>query len=190
MQIFAEVKYFCKCLHSAMTPGRDLWDIIAIIIALNLLYKDFETTIASLLETGNKTINQIQSILQSKEAKNLSKRATGDIGILAMTFKDKNGPKRKANNDNECYNCYKLGHFGQDCSLPNRRLNKNTQQSRREKSRRGNSRRGHQSGERSDLRVISNRAHQASENKSKYEDNSNPELFVSGTIGTAFIVNK
>ena len=57
IQIFVEVKYLCKRLHLAMTPGRDLWDIIAIIITLNLLYENFNTTTASLLETGDKTID-------------------------------------------------------------------------------------------------------------------------------------
>ena len=59
MQIFAEVKYLCKRLRSAITSGQDLWDIIAIVIALDSLYKDFDTTTASLLETNDKTIDQI-----------------------------------------------------------------------------------------------------------------------------------
>lgn len=77
MQIFAEIKYLCKHLRTAMALGQDLWDVIAIVIALDSLHEDFDTTTASLLEAGDKTIDQIQSILQSKEAKNISKRATG-----------------------------------------------------------------------------------------------------------------
>ena len=100
MQIFAEVRYLYKRLCIAMTPGRDLWDTIAIVIALDTLYDDFETTTTSLLETGDKTIDQIQSIPQSKEAKNISKRITGAVGDLAMAFKSSNnynsGPKKKA----------------------------------------------------------------------------------------------
>lgn len=42
-----------------MTSNQDLWDTMAIIIVLNSLYKDFDTTITSLLKTGDKTINQI-----------------------------------------------------------------------------------------------------------------------------------
>ena len=45
-----------------MTLGQDLWDIITIVIALDLLHEDFDTTTASLLKTGDKTIDQIQSI--------------------------------------------------------------------------------------------------------------------------------
>lgn len=73
MQIFAKVKYLCKCLRMIITPGRDLWDIIMIVITLDFLYEDFNITTVSLLETRDKIIHQIQSILQSKEIKNLSK---------------------------------------------------------------------------------------------------------------------
>lgn len=90
-------------------------------IALDSLHEDFDTTTASLLEAGDKTIDQIQSILQSKEAKNISKRTTGAVGDLAMAFRD---GKRKANSDDEYYNCHKLGHFGRDCSLSDKRLNR------------------------------------------------------------------
>lgn len=59
MQIFVEVQYLCKQLQTAIIPGRDLWNTIAIVIALDLLYQDFDTTITSLLETSEKTINKI-----------------------------------------------------------------------------------------------------------------------------------
>lgn len=76
MQIFAKVRYLCKHLQKVMTLERDLWDMIAIIIALDSLYKNFNTTTVSLLEKGNKTIDQIQSILQSKETMNINKQAS------------------------------------------------------------------------------------------------------------------
>ena len=63
MQIFAEVRYLCQRFQTVMTPGQDFWDTIAIVIALNSLYDNFDTTIASQLEAGDKTIDQIQSIL-------------------------------------------------------------------------------------------------------------------------------
>lgn len=40
---------------------------------LYLLYKDFDNTISSLLELSNKKIDEIQSILQSKNIKNINK---------------------------------------------------------------------------------------------------------------------
>lgn len=46
-----------------MTPNQDLWDIKAIVIALNSLHQDFYTTTTSLCETGDKIIDEIQSIL-------------------------------------------------------------------------------------------------------------------------------
>lgn len=96
------------------------------------MHKNFITTTVSLLKTGDKTIDQNQTILQSKEAKNLSKHATGDTGDLAIAFRDKS-PSKKANSDDKCYNYYKYRHFRRDYFLPERRLNRNTQQSRREK---------------------------------------------------------
>lgn len=93
-------------------PIQDLGDIIAIVIALDFLYQNCDTTTASLLETSDKTIDKIRSILQSKEAKNLSKRVTRNTGKLAIVFRDKGAPdKKKVTNKDKCYNCYKFGHF-------------------------------------------------------------------------------
>lgn len=191
MQIFAAVKYLCKHLRTTMTPGRNLWDTIAIVIALDSLHKDFDTITASLLETGNKTIDQIQSILQSKVTKNLSKRVTRGTGNQAMAFRDKEKPKRKANSDDKCYNCHKFGHFGRDHALLDRRLNRTTtltQQSWREESRREDSRR-----ERSGIRSRTpNRAHQAAKNNKslKHDNDSNLESFPPGPVGNAFMVKE
>ncbi len=108
IQIFAEVRYLFKRFRTAMTSGRDLWYTRAIVIALDTLYDNFDRTTACLLESGDKTIDQINSILQSKEAKNISKRTTGAVRDLAMAFLDR---KIKANSDEEWYNCHQLGHL-------------------------------------------------------------------------------
>lgn len=39
-----------------MTPSQNFWDIRAIVIVLNSLYKDFDITTASFLETKDKII--------------------------------------------------------------------------------------------------------------------------------------
>lgn len=62
-----EVKYLCKRLRTAITPERDLWDTITIVIILDSLHKDFNATTTSLLEIGNKTINEIQSIFNQRK---------------------------------------------------------------------------------------------------------------------------
>lgn len=104
-----------------MTRGRDLWSTIAIVIVFYSLHKDFDTTIISLLKIDDKTINQIESILQSKNAKNISKQATKEAANnLAMTFRDKR-PKKKVNSNNKCYNCHKLV---KDCFFFDKRLNR------------------------------------------------------------------
>ncbi len=63
MQIFVKVKYLYKRLQIVMTPNRDLRDTIAIVIAFDLLYNDFDIITANLLKTGDKLIDKIQSIL-------------------------------------------------------------------------------------------------------------------------------
>lgn len=52
-----------------MTARWDFFDIIAIVIIFDTLHNNFELTTASILETGDKTIKEIRSIIQSKKAK-------------------------------------------------------------------------------------------------------------------------
>ena len=47
-------------------------------------------TTTNLLETSDKMIDQIQSILQSKEAKNINKKTTRAIKDLAIVFRSSN----------------------------------------------------------------------------------------------------
>lgn len=112
-----------------MTLGRDLWDMIVNVIALDSLHDNFNTITASLLEAGNKTIDQIQRILQSNKVKNISKQVTRGTSDLAMVFRDSgNAPKRKANSYKEYYNCHNLRHFGRNCPLLDKQINQSIQQ--------------------------------------------------------------
>lgn len=114
VSVFANVRFLVKRLRSAITPNRDIWDSITIVVALNSLHNNFETTTTSMLESGDKTIDEIQQILASAEAKFISKQATGVIGDLAILSRGKSG-KRRVTSDDRCFNCNKFGHFGQDC---------------------------------------------------------------------------
>ena len=149
VEIFAEVRYLCKRLKAAMTEGRDPFETMAIVIALDTLHDDYDTTTASMLETENKSINEIFAIIQSKEAKFKSKYATRNIGNAAMTIRGKtsnsSSQKRKANSDEEYYNYHQKRHFSQDCNLPDcrrrtdipRRLELQQQAYNRSRSRNG-----------------------------------------------------
>ena len=158
-----------------MTPGQDLWDTIIIVIALDTLHDDFDTVTTSLLKSRNKTIDQIQSILQSKEAKNISKRTTKVTSNLAIAFRDSNSPKKKAYRDKEYFNYHKLGHFGRDCRQPDRRLARIGGPSIRVRT-----------NNRSGLRTP-HRAHLTTENT---EDFDNIEPFVLGLVGKACMAKK
>ena len=63
IEIFTEVYYPYKCIQIAMSSNRDFLNTIIIIIAFNILYKDFNITIISFLEIRNQIIDKIKSIL-------------------------------------------------------------------------------------------------------------------------------
>lgn len=80
------------------------------VIICDILYNDFDTIIANFLETRDNKIDQIQSILQSKEVENLSKRLTRTIEDLVIAFRDN---KHKATNSyKKCFYCHKFNYFG------------------------------------------------------------------------------
>lgn len=72
MKIFVKVHFFYKRLKVAIIVRRDLFDIIAIVIILDTLYNNFESTITSMFETGNKTIKEIQRKLNTKQSNQLA----------------------------------------------------------------------------------------------------------------------
>lgn len=179
-----------------MTPGWNLWDRIAIVIALNSLHKDFDTTTASLIETDDKMIDEIQSILQSKEAKNISKQVIGNKGDLAMVFRDgdsSTAPKKMIHSYKECYNCHKLEHLGRDCPLSDKRFNRSIQCQDGSQGEGQNREPGVNKSNKSytQLRASQNRAYQTAElNADHIYDNSDSEAFVSGPVETAFMVKE
>lgn len=73
-----------------------------------------------MLEWGNKSNDKIQQIFASAKAKFISKKATKVNGNFTIMSKSRNlTTKKKANNNNKCFNCEKLGYWGQDCTLLN-----------------------------------------------------------------------
>lgn len=93
--------------------------MIAIVVTFDILHDDFDITTASLLEVGDKIIDKIQSILQFKKAKNISKYTIGGIRDLVITFRNN---KRKANSHKEYFNCHKLDHYSRSCFCLNKRF--------------------------------------------------------------------
>lgn len=121
MSRFADVQFLVKRLQAAITPNRDIWDGISIAVTLDSLHNDFDIITESMLEWGDKSIDKMQQILASAEAKFISKRATGVTGDLAMSKGRNSTAKKRANSDDKCFNCGKLGHWGRDCTLPDHR---------------------------------------------------------------------
>lgn len=138
MSIFADVRFLIKQLRAAITPNRDIWDSIAIAVALDSLHDDFESTTTTMLERGNKSIDEIQQILASPEVKFVSKRATGLTGDLAMMSQGRG--KRKVNSDDKCFNYGKLGHFERDCTAPSTKKKNKSDKSTNGHQRRNNKR--------------------------------------------------
>lgn len=77
-----------------MTLGQDFWDTIVIIIALDSLYNDFNIINVNLLKIKNEIINQIQSMLQLKKAKNISKQTIKVVKDLIIAFKNNNNSRK------------------------------------------------------------------------------------------------
>lgn len=77
MNIFADVCFLVKHLQAAIIPNQNIQDNITIVVALDFLYNDFKTTITSMFEWEDKTIEKIQQILASAKAKFINKCTTG-----------------------------------------------------------------------------------------------------------------
>lgn len=112
IEIFVKVRFLYKQLKAAMIAGRNPFDTIAIIIIFKSVYSNFKAITANIFKTGNKTIEEIKSIIQLKEAKHKVKQLTGQLKdaaiatVIAFYGDNGNYQKRKANNNDKYYNCY------------------------------------------------------------------------------------
>lgn len=71
--IFAEIKHLIQYLQRVIMIYRMIWNSITFVIALDLLYNDFELTIASLFQLDDKDFEEIQMIVISTKVSNLVK---------------------------------------------------------------------------------------------------------------------
>lgn len=76
--------------------------------------------IINLLKDRDKSIDLIQSILKSKEVKNISKKSIEIVANFVIAFRNNQRKIKKANSNKEYYNCYKLGYFGHNYSFPDK----------------------------------------------------------------------
>lgn len=65
MSIFANVQFLIKQLQATITSDCNIWDSIAIIVALDSLYNNFDITNKSILKQDDKKIDKTQKILAS-----------------------------------------------------------------------------------------------------------------------------
>ena len=87
-----------------------LFNKIAIFIIFNILYSNFVITTASILKTRDKSIKEIQNIIQSKDIKYKAKQLTCQledkiIAILVAFYEGKNF-KEKVNSNHKYFNCH------------------------------------------------------------------------------------
>lgn len=59
MSRFANVCFLVKWLQIVFSSNRNIWDSIAIVIAFDSLYNNFETTTTSMFKSGEKIIDKI-----------------------------------------------------------------------------------------------------------------------------------
>lgn len=57
--IFTNIRLFTKRLRAVFISDCNIYDSIVVVIALNLIHKDFDIKILSLVKTSNKTISKI-----------------------------------------------------------------------------------------------------------------------------------
>lgn len=85
-------KYICKCLaickqfRVALKSSRNIYNSIAIVFALNLIYNNIESSKSTLLDTKDKTISNIPQIFYFAKLKNVDKKGTGITNNLGMLF--------------------------------------------------------------------------------------------------------
>lgn len=60
INIFTDIQMLIKCLKIALTLDKDIYDRIAIIIAFDFIYNNFNTKISSFLKISNKRINKMK----------------------------------------------------------------------------------------------------------------------------------
>lgn len=115
--IFAEVKHLVQRLQGAVIEYKTIWDSITLVVALDLLFNNFEMTIAPLFYLNNKDLEEIQLIVTSTKVANLAKQTTGVTRDLAIIVRKKRllqqTPQSKPNK--KCFNYGKKGYYARDC---------------------------------------------------------------------------
>ena len=109
------MKQLVQRLQSAVTGQRTIWNSITLVVALDSLHNDFEMTIAPLLHSGDKDIEEIEQIITSTEAANLAKCVVGATADLTMMAKRKQLERSDLRQNEECFIYGKKGHYAKDC---------------------------------------------------------------------------
>lgn len=90
-----------------------------------MIYKDCDIKTLSLFKIGDKIIDKIEEIFYFIKAKNRNKQAINVTNNVIMFFKRSQNynsyavGKKKANSNEQYYNCNKLKHYRRDYNQPN-----------------------------------------------------------------------